>query len=169
MESNRGGSGDWSFPSDFTKKINNKSSTSKCSKNKKNKSATEKAAQAGGNAWRLTENSNIKKVGWDVKLMMCSIVGPLNSHLWFMAIFKVDARHHSRKLLPASQSLEENAKKLKEKGWYSKHRSKNFSHPAVFVLFCFCFCFFKAQVCVPPSQTPWNKSKTAVTRLMWFV
>lgn len=28
--------------------------------------------------------------------------------------FKVDARHHSRKLLPASQSLEENAK-LKKK------------------------------------------------------
>lgn len=37
--------------------------------------------------------------------MMCSIVGPLNSHLWFMAIFIVDARHHSRKLLLESQSL----------------------------------------------------------------
>ena len=59
--------------------------------------------------------------------MMCSIVGPLNSHLWFNGDFKVDARHHSRKLLPASQSLEENAKLKKD--WYSKHRSNNLTLP----------------------------------------
>lgn len=73
----------------------------------------------------MQHKNNNKRV--KCKLMMCSIVGPLNSHLWFNGDFKVDARHHSRKLLPASQSLEENAKLKKD--WYSKHRSNSFTLP----------------------------------------
>lgn len=55
--------------------------------------------------------------------MMCSIVGPLNSHLWFMAIFIVDARHHSRKLLLESQSLGGWGRKCKKQKQNVKKRT----------------------------------------------
>lgn len=75
--------------------------------------------------WRDTKATTTKR-RWNASWRCAALKGYLRAicDSWhFFFFFTVDARHHSWKLHPASQSLEENAKLKKD--WYSKHRSNN--------------------------------------------